>query len=83
MLRALGSSKRRVAEEEEEYEVDVGHDRITSSRGSRLALFGSDFRLGRRRPLTDGFFNCLVIHPDNRYVTKQHPLLPLPPPLVF
>jgi potassium channel len=78
MLRALGSSKWRVAEEEEkEYEVDVGHDRITSSSGSRLALFGSDLRLHRPLAGADGFFNSVVIHPDNRYVTK------LPPPLVF
>ncbi|CAN6164404.1 unnamed protein product [Urochloa humidicola] len=83
-------SKRRVAEgdtkpeEEEEgssdeYEVEVVRDHIASSRGSRLALFGSDLRLGRlrprrrrRRPLAgegaaDGFFHDLVIHPDNRW----------------
>ncbi|CAL5047102.1 unnamed protein product [Urochloa decumbens] len=81
-------SKRRVAEgdtepEEEgssdEYEVEVVRDRIASSRGSRLALFGSDLRLGRlrprrrrRRPLAgdgaaQGFFHDLVIHPDNRW----------------
>ncbi|TVU11826.1 hypothetical protein EJB05_45432, partial [Eragrostis curvula] len=81
-------SKRRVAEgdeepeeEEEEYEVDVVRDRIASSRGSRLALFGSDLRLGRfrprrpgrrRRPLAagadaEGFFHGLVIHPDNKW----------------
>ncbi|CAN6208081.1 unnamed protein product [Urochloa humidicola] len=90
MGRGLGS-KRRVAEgdtepeEEEEgssdeYEVEVVRDHIASSRGSRLALFGSDLRLGRlrprrrrrRRPLAgdgaaDGFFHDLVIHPDNRW----------------
>jgi hypothetical protein len=55
--------------------VDVGHDRITSSLGSRLALFASDFRLRRprhrRRPLAgaDSFFHNLVIHPENKYVT--------------
>ncbi|KAK3132094.1 hypothetical protein QOZ80_6AG0515690 [Eleusine coracana subsp. coracana] len=81
MGRGLGS-KRRVAEgdeeEEEEYEVDVVRDRIVSSRGSRLALFGSDLRLGRfrrprprRRPLAgadaDGWFHDLVILPDNKW----------------
>ncbi|XP_062228605.1 potassium channel KOR1-like [Phragmites australis] len=81
MGRGLGS-KRRVAEEdeepEEEYEVDVVRDHIASSRGSRLALLGSDLRLGRflprrrhRRPLAgdaaDGYFHDLVIHPDNKW----------------
>ncbi|KAL6861721.1 hypothetical protein ACP4OV_017421 [Aristida adscensionis] len=95
MGRGLGS-KRRVAEEgrtggdeeeedeassEEEYEVDVVPDRLAASRGSRLALFGSDLRLGlfrprrgrrgrRRRPLVGaagGFLHDLVIHPDNKW----------------
>ena len=92
MGRGLGS-KRRVAEGDtkpeeeeeeegssEEYEVEVVRDHIASSRGSRLALFGSDLRLGRFRPrrrgaAAEGFFQDLVIHPDNRYVT---PALPLP-----
>lgn len=81
MGRGLGS-KRRVAEgdeeeEEEEYEVEVVRDHIASSRGSRLALFASDLRLGRlRRPRprrrslagagADGWFRDLVIHPENR-----------------
>ncbi|KAF8723638.1 hypothetical protein HU200_021595 [Digitaria exilis] len=84
-------SKRRVAEGDtepeeeeeessEEYEVEVVRDHIASSRGSRLALFGSDLRLDRlrprrrrrRRPLAGegaahGFFHDLVIHPDNRW----------------
>lgn len=83
-------SKRRVAEggtepeEEEEYEVEEVRDHIASSRGSRLALFGSDLRLGRfrprrrsrRRPLAgegavEGFFHDLVIHPDNKYVINS------------
>ncbi|CAN6214376.1 unnamed protein product [Urochloa humidicola] len=88
MGRGLGSKRRVVEgdtepEEEEgssdEYEVEVVRDHIASSRGSRLALFGSDLRLGRlrprrrrRRPLpgegaADGFFHDLVIHPDNRW----------------
>ncbi|KAJ1258843.1 hypothetical protein BS78_10G106400 [Paspalum vaginatum] len=89
MGRGLGSkSKRRVAEgggtepeeeEEAEYEVDVVRDHIASSSGSRLALFGSDLRLGRLRPrrrrprplagegAAEGFFHDLVIHPDNRW----------------
>jgi hypothetical protein len=84
MGRGLGS-KRRVAEGDaepeeeeegssEEYEVEVVRDHIASSRGSRLALFGSDLRLGRFRPRrrrreggAEGFFQDLVIHPDNRY----------------
>lgn len=89
MGRALGS-KRRVAEgdtdpeeEEEEssdeYEVDVVRDRIASSRGSRLALFGSELRLDRFRPrrrrrrtfagdgAAEGWFHDLVIHPDNKW----------------
>lgn len=61
---------------EEEYEVDVVRDRIGSSRGSRLALFGSDLRLGRFRPRRrrvapvdgdDGIFQDFVIDPDNKY----------------
>ena len=105
MGRGLGSkssSKWRVAEgdaepveEEEEgssdeYEVDVVRDHIASSCGSRLALFGSDLRLGRfrprrrrRRPLAgegaaEGFFHDLVIHPDNKYAIAA-PLLLLSP----
>ncbi|XP_035816039.1 potassium channel KOR1 isoform X5 [Zea mays] len=81
MVRGLGS-KRRVAEEEsseEEYEVEVVRDHIASSRGSRLALFGSELRLGRFRPrrrrrlplagegAAEGFFHGLVIHPDNKW----------------
>ncbi|RLM54412.1 potassium channel KOR1 [Panicum miliaceum] len=84
MGRGLGS-KRRVAEGDaepeeeeegssEEYEVEVVRDHIASSRGSRLALFGSDLRLGRFRPRrrrreggAEGFFQDLVIHPDNRW----------------
>lgn len=89
-------SKRRVAEgetepeeEEEEsaaeYEVEEVRDHIASSRGSRLALFGSDLRLGRFRPrrrtrrrllagevgAVEGFFHDLVIHPDNKYVINS------------
>uniref|UniRef100_A0A0E0DZW6 Potassium channel n=1 Tax=Oryza meridionalis TaxID=40149 RepID=A0A0E0DZW6_9ORYZ len=64
---------------EEEYEVDVVRDRIGSSRGSRLALFGSDLRLGRFRPRRrrrrrvapvdgdDGIFQDFVIDPDNKW----------------
>ena len=88
MGRGLGS-KRRVAEGDtkpeeegssEEYEVEVVRDHIASSRGSRLALFGSDLRLGRFRPrrrgaAAEGFFQDLVIHPDNRCAI---PALPLP-----
>ncbi|RLN12894.1 potassium channel KOR1 [Panicum miliaceum] len=82
MGRGLGS-KRRVAEGDtepeeegssEEYEVEVVRDHIASSRGSRLALFGSDLLLGRFRPRrrrreggAEGFFQDLVIHPDNRW----------------
>lgn len=87
MVRGLGS-KRRVAEEEsseEEYEVEVVRDHIASSRGSRLALFGSELRLGRFRPrrrrrlplagegAAEGFFHGLVIHPDNKYVIDAVP----------
>ncbi|VAI84824.1 potassium channel KOR1 [Triticum aestivum] len=76
-------SKRRVGEEaeleaveeEKEYEVEEVHDRLQSSRNSRLALFGSDLRLGprRRRPPRrpavdgeDGFFHDHIILPDNK-----------------
>lgn len=87
MVMGLGS-KRRVAEEEsseEEYEVEVVRDHIASSRGSRLALFGSELRLGRFRPrrrrrlplagegAAEGFFHGLVIHPDNKYVIDAVP----------
>jgi len=64
--------------------VEEVRDHIASSRGSRLALFGSDLRLGRfrprrrsrRRPLAgegavEGFFHDLVIHPDNKYVINS------------
>jgi hyperpolarization activated cyclic nucleotide-gated potassium channel 4 len=99
MGRGLGS-KRRVAESgdatepeeesSEEYEVEVVRDHIASSRGSRLALFGSDLRLGRfrphrrrRRPLAgegaaEGFFHDLVIHPDNRYAISNARISILP-----
>jgi hypothetical protein len=96
MVMGLGS-KRRVAEggtepdeeeSSEEYEVEEVCDHIASSRGSRLALFGSDLRLGRfrprrrrRRPLAgegaaEGFLHDLVIHPDNRYVIDAVPCCP-------
>jgi len=65
-------------EEEAEYEVEEVRDHIASSRGSRLALFGSDLRLGRFRPRRRsrprplaGFFHDLVIHPDNKYVINS------------
>ncbi|KAF7107860.1 hypothetical protein CFC21_108440, partial [Triticum aestivum] len=75
-------SKRRVGEEaeleaveeEKEYEVEEVHDRLQSSRNSRLALFGFDLRLGprRRRPPRrpavdgeDGFFHDHIVLPDN------------------
>ncbi|KAI4975837.1 hypothetical protein ZWY2020_049444 [Hordeum vulgare] len=64
-----------VKEEEKEYEVEEVHDRLQSSRNSRLALFGSDLRLGPRRrrpprrPAVDGeggFFHDHIILPDNK-----------------
>ncbi|KAE8812996.1 Potassium channel SKOR [Hordeum vulgare] len=64
-----------VEEEEKEYEVEEVHDRLQSSRNSRLALFGSDLRLGPRRrrpprrPAVDGeggFFHDHIILPDNK-----------------
>jgi hypothetical protein len=70
--------------------VEVVRDHIASSRGSRLALFGSDLRLGRfrphrrrRRPLAgegaaEGFFHNLVIHPDNRYAISNARISILP-----
>uniref|UniRef100_A0A0D9WNW3 Potassium channel n=1 Tax=Leersia perrieri TaxID=77586 RepID=A0A0D9WNW3_9ORYZ len=85
--REMAAGRRRKEEDEDEeeveYEVDVLRDRIESSRGSRLALFGSDLRLGRFRPRRrrhrhrhgfasavdgdDGFFQDLVIDPDNQW----------------
>ena len=47
-------------------------DHIASSRGSRLALFGSDLRLGRFRPRRRSRRRPLaVIHPDNKYVINS------------
>ncbi|CAM0913378.1 unnamed protein product [Alopecurus aequalis] len=63
------ASKRRVEDDKEveEYEVDVVHDRLDSSRNTRLALLD---RLRRRRVSVDGeegFFHDHIIHPDNKF----------------
>jgi hypothetical protein len=59
--------------EVEEFEVDVVHDELDSSRNSRLALLD---RVRRRGAVygEEGFVHGHIIHPDNRYVLLQLPL---------
>ncbi|WOL06611.1 potassium channel KOR1-like isoform X1 [Canna indica] len=53
-----------------EYRVEDVDERIGSSRGSRLRLFGSELRLGlaRRRRATGGnTLDRFIVHPENRW----------------